>query len=463
MAHISTSERGSFGSKFGIVAAAAGSAIGLGNIWRFPYVTGENGGGAFLILYLFFILAIGIPVMLSEFIIGRTTQQNPYGAFKTLKPNQPWFLIGVMGILAAFFILAFYGAVGGWTLEYLLQSAKNGFAGKSPADLDNLFNSVMSGTWRPVIWQLLFMAVTMYIVAAGIEKGIEKYAKILMPVLLLIIIIISVRSVTLPGAKDGLTFLFKPDFSKIFGGAETGFNYKIILEALGQAFFSLSIGMGTLITYGSYISKKDNLGNSAVIVSFADTFIAILAGVAIFPAVFAFGIEPGAGPALVFKTLPNIFLQMKGGYIFALMFFILLTVAAITSSISVLEVVVAYIVEQFNVKRKKATLVAGGLISILGILCALSWSDYAISIGGVNFFGILELLATKFMLPLGGLAIVVYLGWFHGKDHALKEVSNNGTVNAWYINIYMFLVKFIAPLAISAVFIYELFNLFKPV
>jgi NSS family neurotransmitter:Na+ symporter len=372
MAHITSSNRGSFGSKFGIIAAAAGSAIGLGNIWRFPYVTGENGGGAFLIVYLVFILAIGLPVMLSEFVIGRATNRNPYGAFKMLKPNQPWYLIGIMGILGAFFILAFYGAVGGWTIEYLIQSVQNGFEGKDPTAIGEMFSNFQHNGKRPVLLQLIFMGLTMFVVVAGIEKGIEKYTKILMPVLLLLIIVICIRAITLPGAGEGLAFLFNPDFSKLASERmPLGINYPVILEALGQAFFSLSIGMGTLITYGSYIQKNDNLGSSAFIVSMADTLIAILAGVAIFPAVFAFGIKPDAGPALVFETLPNIFQQMPGGYYFGLLFFLLLMIAALTSSISVLEVVVAFTVEQFNMSRKKATILAGALIAVIGIFCAL--------------------------------------------------------------------------------------------
>ncbi len=461
MAHIQLSDRGSFGSKFGIIAAAAGSAIGLGNIWRFPYVAGESGGGAFLLIYLVFIIMIGIPVMLSEFVIGRTTQRNPYGAFKQLAPDKPWFLIGIMGILAAFSILAFYGAVGGWTLEYLYQSLTGGFSGKSSNEINLMFDTFQQTAWKPVLFQLIFMGLTMFIVAAGIEKGIEKYTKILMPLLLAIIVTICVRSLTLPGSAEGLRFLFKPDFTKLTDPNKIfGINYSIVLSALGQAFFSLSIGMGTLITYGSYISKKDNLGNSAFIVSFADTFIAILAGVAIFPAVFAFGIQPSAGPALVFKTLPNIFLEMPGGSVFSVLFFVLLSVAALTSSISVLEVVVAFLVEQYNMVRKKATTIAGLLIAILGVFCALSGSRYSINMLGTDFFGILEILATKFLLPLGGLAIVIFLGWFYGKGRTWREVSNRGKLTVWYLNIYIFLIKYIAPIAIVSVFLYEVIGLF---
>src|SRR6056297_477972 len=307
MAEFDFSNRDGFGSKFGAIAAAAGSAIGLGNIWRFPYVVGENGGGAFLFIYLAFIFAIGIPVMLSEFTIGRKAQRNPFGAFRKLAPGKPWYLVGLMGVVAAFMILAFYTAVAGWTLEYIYQSIMNGFGGKSPNEINTMFETFRQGSFRPILWFVIFMFLSGFIVASGVKKGIERYAKILMPVLLILIIILCIRSVTLPGAKDGLLFLFKPDFSKITGNT--------ILEALGQAFFSLSIGMGTLITYGSYINRKENLGSTAVQVSIADTFIAVLAGVAIFPAVFAFGINPAEGPELVFITLPNIFLQMPGGYV----------------------------------------------------------------------------------------------------------------------------------------------------
>ena len=314
MANFDPSKRDSFGSKFGVIAAAAGSAVGLGNIWRFPYIAGENGGGAFIIVYLIFIIAIGIPVMLSEFTIGRSAQRNAFGSFKKLAPKTYWYLIGLMGVVAAFMILAFYSTVAGWTLEYIYLSFADAFSGKSPDQLTSIFESFKSGTFRPLLWQLIFMILTAWIVISGVQRGIEKYAKILMPLLLVLVIVLDIRAVTLSGAKEGLEFLFKPDFSKL--------DTNSILEALGQAFFSLSIGMGTLITYGSYINKRENLTTTAINVTAADTIIAILAGVAIFPAVFAFGIEPNAGPDLIFRTLPNIFQQIPGGYFFSLLFFI---------------------------------------------------------------------------------------------------------------------------------------------
>ncbi|MFP4471786.1 MAG: sodium-dependent transporter [Bacteroidales bacterium] len=439
-------KRDSFSSKIGVIAAAAGSAIGLGNIWRFPYVAGENGGGAFLVFYILFIVMIGIPVMLSEFIIGRRAQRNPYGAFKLLKPGQPWYLIGIMGIAAAFMILAFYSTIAGWTLEYLYQSIINGFANKNSKELASMYTGFVAGGLKPVIWQIVFMFLTAWIVWRGVKDGIEKYAKILMPVLLVIIVIISIRSITLPGAAAGLEFLFKPDFSKITA--------RVILEALGQAFFSLSIGMGTLITYGSYISKKDKLPNTAYAVSAADTFIAIIAGVAIFPAVFAFGINPGEGAGLVFITLPNIFQQMPGGYFWSLLFFILLAVAALTSTISVLEVVVAYFSEELNIPRKRATAIAAVLITILGIFCTLSQGPLdKLAIFRNDLFGDLEYLAANMLLPLGGLLIVTFAGWFMGRRNVWSELSNEGKYKARFLGAFMFIVKFIAPIAIALVFL----------
>ncbi|MDD3636699.1 MAG: sodium-dependent transporter [Bacteroidales bacterium] len=441
--------RDSFSSRLGVIAAAAGSAIGLGNIWRFPYVAGENGGGAFLLIYIGFIILIGVPVMLSEFVIGRSTQRNPVGAFKKLAPKTLWPLTGFLGIIAAFFILAFYTTVSGWTLEYLYLAISDSFKAKTAESLAIGFDSFRTSGLRPLIWQNIFMFFTAFIVYRGIRNGIEKYTKILMPLLLVIIIILGIRSITLPGAGEGLLFLFKPDFSKITG--------TVILEALGQSFFSLSIGMGTLITYGSYIGKKEKLGNTALSVSAADTLIAILAGIAIFPAVFAFGIAPEAGAGLVFITLPLIFEQMTGGYFFALIFFLLLSIAALTSTISVLEVVTAYLAEELNLGRKKATLLAASSIAVLGVACTMSqgpWS--AISVGNKNLFDLLEMISANIMLPLGGLLIVIFVGWYLSKEKVFDELSNEGKLKAGFRYLYLFIVKFLAPVAIAFVFLHGL-------
>jgi NSS family neurotransmitter:Na+ symporter len=438
--------RDSFGSRFGAIAATAGSAIGLGNIWRFPYVAGENGGGAFLIIYLGFILLIGIPVLLSEFTIGRSAQRNVFGSFRKLAPGKPWYLIGLMGVGAAFMILAFYTAVAGWTLEYLFQSVINGFEGLTSNQLNDMFQSFIGTPWRPLFWFFVFMALTAAIIMSGVQKGIEKYTKILMPMLFVLLLVLVVRSVTLPGAAGGISFLFKPDFSKITSST--------VLEALGQAFFSLSIGMGTLVTYGSYIQKNNNLGNTAVSVAFADTFIAILAGLAIFPAVFAFGIEPGSGEGLVYITLPNIFQQMPGGYFFSLMFFILLGVAALTSTISVLEVIVAFFSEELGLKRKAATWLASSSVSILGVMCVLSSSTMAdVKIVGFTVFDLMNFTSANILLPLGGFFIVIFVAWFLGRDKVKEELSNNGKLKVKYMSFFMFVIKFLAPLAIAFIFL----------
>ncbi|HKJ78738.1 MAG TPA: sodium-dependent transporter, partial [Prolixibacteraceae bacterium] len=305
--------RDSFGSKFGVIAAAAGSAVGLGNIWKFPYITGVFGGGAFLFVYLGFILAIGLPIMLSEFIIGRSAGRNAFGSFKKLAPGSPWRFVGLLGVGAAFMILSFYSVIAGWSIEYIYLSVTNGFANKSPDELATLFSAFTESPLKPIFYQVIFMIMTSAIVMVGVKDGIEKNVKILMPLLVLIIIILDIRAVTLEGAMDGLTFLFHPDFSKLTAEG--------VLSALGHAFFSLSLGMGTLITYGSYIDKQNNLLTTAIEVTTADTVIALLAGIAIFPAVFAFGIEVDSGPGLVFITLPNVFQQMPGGVFFASLFF----------------------------------------------------------------------------------------------------------------------------------------------
>ena len=442
-------QRDSFTSKLGIIAAVAGSAVGLGNIWKFPYITGVYGGGAFVLVYLICIALIGLPIVLSEFIIGRKAQKNAIGSFKKLAPGTLWFVPGLMGLVAAFMILAFYGVVAGWTLEYLFKAITNSFVGKNPADLEGMFGGFISQLAKPIFWQIIFMGLTCWIVLAGIKGGIEKASKLLMPVLLVIIIILDIRAVTLPGASEGLAFLFKPDFSKLTGEG--------MLNALGHAFFSLSLGMGTLITYSSYMSKQENLATTAVQVTIADTGIALLAGIAIFPAVFAFGIEPGAGPGLVFITLPNVFQQMPGGYFFCILFFLLLAVAALTSSISILEVVVAYFVEELKLARRAATIMAASAITIMGIPCSLSmgvWSK--VKFMDKTFFDWLDFIASNVMLPLGGLLIVAFVGWYLGREKTEAEVTNEGQLKAGYLPLFMFLAKFVAPVVIAIVFLHGL-------
>ncbi len=449
MSKNSLSSRDVFSSKFGVIAAAAGSAVGLGNIWKFPYITGVYGGGAFLFVYLGFILLIGLPIMLSEFTIGRKSKSNAFGAFKKLAPGSPWKFVGMLGVAAAFMILAFYGVVAGWSIDYVVKALSDSFASKSPGELETMFFDFTELPVTPILYQLLFMVLTMGIVIVGVKDGIEKYAKFLMPLLVVIIIVLGVRAVTLEGASEGLKFLFYPDFSKLTAEG--------ILSALGHAFFSLSLGMGTLITYGSYINDTNNLTKTAVQVTLADTLIAILAGVAIFPAVFAFGIEPDKGAGLVFITLPNVFQQMPGGYFFSILFFLLLTVAALTSSISILEVVVAYFREELNLKRKMSTVLATILIAIVGVFCSLSMGvlkEYTAF--GLNFFDLLDWISANLLLPLGGLFISLFVGWYLGRKKIEEELAKGAGVVSWLLSVFIFLVKFIAPGAIAIVFLHGL-------
>ncbi len=447
----SKKSRAVFSSKFGVIAAAAGSAIGLGNIWKFPYITGVYGGAAFLFVYLGFILAVGLPVMLSEFIIGRKSRKNAFGAFKKLAPKSSWQYIGFLGVLAAFLILSFYGVVAGWGLKYVVIALSNGFEQLSPEEVESGFFNFIESPISPLFFQLLFVLITAMVVIVGVQKGIERFSKILMPILLLIILILDVRAITLPGSIEGLKFLFHPDFSKL--------SWEGVLSALGHAFFSLSLGMGTLITYGSYIKKDNNLVKTSIQVTLADTLIAILAGIAIFPAVFAFGIEPDAGPGLVFITLPNVFIQMPGGTIISVLFFLLLTIAALTSSISILEVIVAYFTEELKLNRNIATTFAAVLTALLGIICSLSmgiFGEYEFLC--FNFFDLMDFIASNVLLPIGGMFIALFVGWRFGKYRVFKEIASGGSLKGWFLNIFMFLVRYIAPVAILIAFAYGIFD-----
>ena len=438
--------RDGFGSKLGIIAAAAGSAVGLGNIYRFPCELGNNGGGAFLLVYLLIVLCLGVPVMLSEFIIGRRAQKNPIGAFKMLRPRSGWPVIGYMGVLCAFIIMAFYSTVAGWTLEYIVKAVGNQFHGKELSVIEQEFADFHDMGWQNVLWQAVFIFLTGFVVFKGVADGIEKYAKILMPVLVAILVVLGLRAVTLPGAKEGLTFLFKPDFSKITGS--------VLISALGQAFFSLSMGMGVLITYGSYIQKDDNLTTTALSVTLSDTLIAVLAGVVIFPAAFSFGVQPTAGMGLVFNTLPMIFNQMAGGYFFCIIFFVLLAVAALTSTISLLEVIVAYFVEELRMSRRWATVIASLGCMAIGVFASLSLkSDTGFTIAGLSFFDSLDFISAKVLLPIGALFIVVFVGWVMGKKTFNEEITNGGKLKLSIKSVIFFIIRYLAPLAIAVIFI----------
>ena len=447
-------ERGNFGSKLGVILASAGSAVGLGNIWRFPYETGNHGGAAFILIYLGCILLLGLPIMIAEFLIGRHSQAYTARAYQILAPGTQWRWVGRMGVLAGFLILGYYSVVAGWTLEYIFEAVSNSFAGKTPAEFISSFQSFSSNPWRPALWLTLFLLATHFIIVKGVEKGIEKSSKIMMPTLFIIILILVGCSVTLPGAGKGIEFLLKPDFSKVDGN--------VFLGAMGQAFFSLSLGMGCLCTYASYFSKNTNLTRTAFSVGIIDTFVAVLAGFIIFPAAFSVGIQPDAGPSLIFITLPNVFQQAFSGipilaYIFSVMFYVLLALAALTSTISLHEVVTAYLHEEFNFTRGKAArLVTTGCI-LLGILCSLSLGvTKEFTIFGLGMFDLFDFVTAKLMLPLGGLLISIFTGWYLDKKLVWSEITNNGTLKVPTYKLIIFILKYVAPIAISVIFINEL-------
>ena len=447
-------DRGNFGSKLGVILASAGSAVGLGNIWRFPYETGNHGGAAFILIYLGCILLLGLPIMIAEFLIGRHSQANTARAYQILAPGTQWRWVGRMGVLAGFLILGYYSVVAGWTLEYIFEAVSNSFAGKTPAEFISSFQSFSSNPWRPALWLTLFLLATHFIIVKGVEKGIEKSSKIMMPTLFIIILVLVGCSVTLPGASRGIEFLLKPDFSKVDGN--------VFLGAMGQAFFSLSLGMGCLCTYASYFSKDTNLTRTAFSVGIIDTFVAVLAGFIIFPAAFSVGIQPDAGPSLIFITLPNVFQQAFNGipvlaYIFSVMFYVLLALAALTSTISLHEVVTAYLHEEFNFTRGKAArLVTAGCI-LLGILCSLSLGvtkDFTIF--GLGMFDLFDFVTAKLMLPLGGLLISIFTGWYLDKKIVWSEITNDGSLKVPVYKLIIFILKYMAPIAISLIFINEL-------
>ena len=399
-----------------------------------------------MVVYLLIVLCLGVPVMLSEFIVGRRAQKNPIGAFKVLKPHSKWPIIGYMGVICAFIIMAFYSTVAGWTLEYIVKSVGNQFQGKDLAVIEQEFADFHEMGWKNVLWQGVFIFLTGFVVFKGVADGIEKYAKILMPVLVVILVVLGVRAVTLPGAREGLTFLFKPDFSKITGS--------VLISALGQAFFSLSMGMGVLITYGSYIKKDDNLTTTALSVTLSDTLIAVLAGIVIFPAAFSFGVQPTAGMGLVFNTLPMIFNQMAGGYFFCIIFFVLLAVAALTSTISLLEVIVAYFVEELHISRRWATVIASLGCMALGVFASLSLkSDSVFTIAGLSFFDSLDFFSAKILLPVGAFFIVLFVGWVMGKRTFNEEITNDGKIKLSIKGVIYFIIKYLDPLAIAVIFI----------
>lgn len=448
---MSSIQRDGFGSRFGVLVAVSGSAVGLGNLWRFPYLVGNNGGAAFILIYLFFIVVLSLPIMLSEFVIGRSAQSNAFGAMKKLAPKSGWISIGVVSVVASLFILAFYSVVGGWTLHYMINSLSNNFLVADSGHLTSQFNSFTTSLFPPLLSHLFFLAITALIVLAGIKNGIERYSKVLMPALFVMVVLLAIRSLTLPGAQAGLQFLFKPDFSKI--GADT------ILAALGQAFFSLSLGMGCIITYGSYVDKSENLITISFWSATADTAFAIIAGLAVIPAVFAFGISPSEGPGLVFIALPQVFAQLPFGGVVSLFFFFMLLIAALSSAISLLEVVVAFVTEELKWSRATAVLSTFLLIALLGSLSSLSQGVLAnVTLFGKGFFDFFDYTSSNILLPLGGLLIVLFVGWCLSDRELYDELSSRGlySINLLLFNSIRFIIRWIAPTAIAVVLLNSL-------
>ena len=444
-----TENRERWGSKIGFILAATGSAIGLGNIWKFPYIAGENGGAAFIFIYLICIGIIGFPVLMAEVLLGRTTQRNPVGAFRKLSGNTGWIAVGGMGILAGFLILSFYSVVGGWTLGYVVESLRDSYMNiNSPEEAGAIFERLSGNPWWTLGFHMTFFIVTMLIVYRGVQKGIERSSKILMPVLFFILVALMIRGLTLAGADAGMRFLWSPDWSKI--------NAQSILIALGHAFFTLSLGMGAMMTYGSYMSKQDSVPLASFQIVFLDTLIALMAGVAIFTAVFASGLNPAAGPGLIFHTLPAVFAGMPGGGFFGFLFFLLLGIAAITSAISLLEVVVAYFVDEKQWDRHKAVLVFGISIFLLGVPSALSFNLLAdAKIFGMTFFDIVDYLASNILLPFGGLLIAIFVAWIWRLDEVYRHMREGAErlfeTYTWFGPVWMVFLRFVAPLLIAIV------------
>lgn len=442
-------KRDSFGSRFGALVAMAGSAVGLGNLWRFPYLVGENGGAAFIIVYIILSFLICLPIFISEFVIGRRSQKNAYAAYRDLSGGSAWRWVGLFTIIVPLIVLSYYSVIGGWSIDYFLKSLTFSFTGgESQSAFNTMFTDMVTSAWTPLFAHTGFLLATTLIVMVGIKDGIEKFSKIMMPILFFIVIGIAIYSLTLPGAKAGLDYLFNPDFSKIDGQA--------IAAALGQAFFSLSLGFGTILTYASYVDKKENILFQSTATAVSDLAFAMIAGMAIMPAVFAFGLDPQSGPGLVFETLPFVFGQMPAGGLVAILFFIALLVAALTSSISMLEVAVAFLVEEKKFSRVAACLTLFAICWVIGALCSLSFGPLShIQIGGGNIFDFFDNLSSNILMTLGSLLTVLFVGWRLKKTDIYDEFTNGGTMstNVRIFGVLWFLIRYICPLAVLLIFV----------
>ncbi|WP_335870367.1 sodium-dependent transporter [Bacillus sp. 2205SS5-2] len=436
-------------SRIGFILAASGSAIGLGAIWKFPYMAGMNGGGVFFILFILFTVIIGTPILLAEFVIGRKGKADAITAYKNIAPNSSWHWVGYLGTIVSFILLSFYSVVGGWILSYLTRSVTGALSGKTQSQYEELFVSLISNPWEVLIAQFIFILMTAYVVQGGIQKGIEKASRYMMPLLFVFFLVLVIRSLTLDGAMEGVLFLLKPDWNYLSGHT--------ILLALGQAFFALSVGVSVMVTYASYLSKKENLVRSAFSVAGLNIFISLLAGLVIFPAVFALGFTPGEGPGLVFVVLPAVFNELSFGGFFLVIFLVLLLFATLTSAFSILEILVAVLTKNKENKRKNTTFVAAFIVFLAGIPSALSfgiWSE--IRFFNKTFFDLADFIVTNIGLPTGALLISIFLSFRMKKAESYQELAQGSNITSVSFNLWFICLRYIVPVAIILVFLQSL-------
>jgi len=438
---------GQWSSRLAFVLAATGAAVGLGNIWKFPYMTGANGGGAFVLIYLACVLAIGLPVFMAEAMLGRRGRRNPINAMRLLSEEESggtwWQLVGWMGVLAGILILSYYSVIAGWTFSYTIDTVRGVFVGADSATVTDHFSALMASPGQLVLWHTIFIALTVYVVGRGVEQGLEKAVKYLMPALFVLLLALVAYSMTTGYFMEGLRYMFKPDFSQVTG--------QTVLDAMGQAFFSLSLGMGAIMAYGAYLPDDASIAETSFTVVLADTSVALLAGVAIFPIVLLNGLNPGAGPGLVFQTLPLAFGHMPGGVVFGTLFFILLIFAAWSSSIGLIEPAVARLVENHNLTRPRAAALIGVVVWVLGLLTVLSFNELShVTFLAGSIFDNLDFLTSNILLPLGGLLIAVFAGWVMCKSSTVDELEMG---IGFRYGIWRFLTRFVAPLALVVIFL----------
>ena len=445
-------DRGSFGSKIGLILATAGGAVGLGNVWRFPYMAGQEGGAAFILVYIGCVLLLGIPCMISEFIIGRHGASNTARAYTKLSKGKAWKWVGYLEVLTGFLITGYYAVVSGWCLQYVYASIMGELHG-DPTFVTEYFKEFSADPIRPVMWTVVIFLICHFVIIHGVRGGIEKASKIMMPVLFILLLIIVVAACLLPNAGKGVEFLLKPDFSKVDNG--------VFLGALGQSFYSLSIGMGCICTYASYYTRQTNLLQSAVQISVIDSLVAILAGLMIFPAAFSVGVNPDSGPSLIFITLPNVFNQAFAsmpilGWVISLLFYALLSLAALTSLMSLHEVSTAFFYEELHITRDKGAVIVTVTTIIIGAFCSLSLGQFdGLRIGDKSLFDVFDFVTGQIFLPLGGFLTCLFLGWFVPKRLVKDEFTNWGTVSGRFFGVFLFLVRFVCPLAILSIFLHQ--------